>query len=253
MNLREKVAVITGSSRGIGRATALAMARADAKVVVSSRKERPCLSVVEEIRENGGEAIAIPCNISREEDLDTLVTGAVEAFGRIDALVCNAAVNPYFGPTSSISRDAYQKIMDANLWASLRLAALVAPDMASRRNGAIIFISSAATQFGSHSIGTYAMSKAAEGQLARNLAVEWGHANVRVNCIAPGLIRTDMARAIWEDPRNLEQVTKIFPLGRLGEPEDVANVVAFLASDAAGFITGQTLTVDGGMTIADRV
>ncbi|MCH8998301.1 MAG: SDR family oxidoreductase [Proteobacteria bacterium] len=248
-SLQDKVAVITGSSRGIGKAIAEAMAAAGAKVVISSRKAAPCEAVAEAINAGGGEAMALACNISEKAQLRALVDGTIERWGRIDALVCNAAVNPYFGPLAEITDEAYDKTMNTNLRSNLWLCNMVIPQMATRGGGAVILISSIAAFKGHGNLGVYALSKAADNQLARSLAVEWGRSNLRVNCIAPGLVRTDMARALWEDPDRLAQALESYPLGRIGEPEDIAGAAVFLASRAGNFVTGQTLVIDGGTTV----
>ena len=248
-SLRGQVAVVTGASKGIGRAIAEAMAAAGAKVVISSRKLGLCEQVAGAINESGGEAIALACNISHKEALQGLVDRTLEQWGQIDTLVCNAAVNPYFGPLAEIPDEAYEKTMTANLQSGLWLCNMVIPGMAARAGGAVILVSSIAGLKGHGNLGVYALSKAADMQLARNLAVEWGRANVRVNTIAPGLVRTDMARALWEDPDRLAQALESYPLGRIGEPQDIAGAAVFLASKAGNFMTGQTLVIDGGTTV----
>ena len=248
-SLQDKVAVITGSSKGIGKAIAEAMAAAGAKVVISSRKAGPCEAVAAAINEGGGEAMACACNISEKAQLRALVGATLERWGRIDALVCNAAVNPYFGPLAEIPDEAYEKTMTANLQSDLWLCNMVIPQMAERGGGAVVLLSSIAGLKGHGNLGVYALSKAAGMQLARNLAVEWGRSNIRVNTIAPGLVRTDMARALWEDPDRLAQALESYPLGRIGEPQDIAGAAVFLASRAGNFMTGQTLVIDGGTTV----
>ncbi len=249
-DLTGKVAIVTGSSRGIGRSIAETMAGLGAKVVVSSRKIEACEPVVEGIRQNGGESIAIPCNISRKDEVEALVARTQERLGPVDILVCNAAVNPVYGPMSSLSDEAFDKIMGSNVKSNLWLCNLVIPGMAERGDGAVVIISSIAGLRGTGVIGGYGISKAADFALARNLAVEWGPKNVRVNCIAPGLIQTDFARALWENPEALEQRNSQTPLRRIGTPDEIGPVAAFLASPAARFMTGQTIIVDGGVTIA---
>jgi NAD(P)-dependent dehydrogenase (short-subunit alcohol dehydrogenase family) len=249
-SLKNKVALITGSSRGIGKSIAEAMARAGAKVVISSRKAEACEQVAEDIRDTGGEAVAIPCNVSDRGQLQALVDATLKQWGRIDTLVCNAAVNPHFGSSLDISEEAYDKIMSTNVKNVLWLCRAVIPRMAERKDGAVIIVSSIAGFKGSRRLGTYAISKAADMQMTRNLAMEWGHENVRVNGIAPGLVRTDFARALWQDPENHARAVAAYPLGRLGEPEDIAGAAVFLAARAASWITGQTLVVDGGTSAA---
>ncbi len=249
-DLTGKVAIVTGSSRGIGRSIAETMASLGAKVVVSSRKIEACKPVVDGIKEKGGEAIAIACNISRKAEVEALIAGTRERLGPVDILVCNAAVNPVYGPMSALSDEAFDKIMGANVKSNLWLCNLVIPEMAERGGGAVVIVSSIAGIRGTGVIGGYGLSKAADFALARNLAVEWGPQNVRINCIAPGLIKTDFARALWEDPQALEQRNSQTPLRRIGTPDEIGPVAAFLASSAAGFMTGQTVIVDGGVTIA---
>lgn len=249
-SLAGKVALITGSSRGIGRAIAEAMADAGARVVISSRKADACESVAEGIRDAGGEAFAIPCNVSDLAQVQSLADATLGHWGRIDVLVCNAAVNPHFGSSQEIDESAFDKIMETNVKNVLWLCRAVIPQMAEREDGAVIIVSSIAGLKGTRRLGAYAISKAADMQLTRNLAAEWGHRNVRVNCIAPGLVRTDFARALWEDPENHAKALAAYPLGRIGEPEDVAGAAVFLAARAGAWITGQTLAVDGGATAA---
>ncbi len=248
-SLSGKVAIITGSTKGIGKSIAEAFAQAGAKVVISSRKEDKCNEVAAAINDAGGEALSVPCNISHKEQLQALVDTTLKAWGRIDVLVCNAAVNPYYGPLAEIPEDAYDKIMDTNVKSNLWLCNMVMPQMAERKDGAVIIISSIGGMKGNINLGAYGLSKAADMQLARNLAVEWGHANIRTNCIAPGLVRTDFAKALWENPDGVKRALASYPIGRLGEPEDIAGAALFLATQAGSFVTGQTLVVDGGTTI----
>jgi NAD(P)-dependent dehydrogenase (short-subunit alcohol dehydrogenase family) len=249
-SLTGKGAVVTGSSRGIGKAIAEALAALGANVIISSRKKQACDEVASEINaRGGGRATSIPANIGTKAEVEHLVTEARRALGSIDILVCNAASNPYYGPMAGISDEQFEKILRNNLISSHWLSTLISPEMIKRQSGSIIYISSMGGLRGSSVIGAYNISKAADFQLARNLAVEYGPYGVRVNCIAPGLIRTDFAKALWEDERNLANALSGTPLGRIGEPDDVAGVVAFLACDASRYITGQTLIVDGGATV----
>ena len=247
-DLTGHVAVITGSSKGIGRAIAERMAQHGARVVVSSRKADACEAVAAGIRAAGGEALVIPCNIGRKEELQALVDRTLDAWGRVDALVCNAAVNPYFGPGAGIPDDAWDRIMGTNIRSNHWLANMVLPGMASRNEGSVTIVSSIAGLRGSTSIGAYGISKAADMQLVRNLACEWGPHGVRANCIVPGLVRTDFARALWEDPENLRRRTRDTPLQRIGEPDEIAGAAVFLAAAAGRFMTGQTIVIDGGVT-----
>ncbi len=250
-DLTGKVAVITGSSKGIGKAIAARMAEAGARVVISSRKAEACAEVAAAINATFGEgrAISIPANISSKGDLQNLASVTNEKFGKIDILVCNAASNPYYGPLAGIADDQFRKILENNVIANHWLIGFVAPQMIARKDGAIIIISSIGGLRGSPVIGAYNISKAADFQLARNLAVEYGPHNVRVNCIAPGLIKTDFAKALWEDEVMLKMRTATTPLRRIGEPDEIAGAAIFLASQAGSFVTGQSIVVDGGVTI----
>ena len=248
-DLSGKVALVTGSTRGIGKAIAEAMAQFGARVVVSSRTSDACRDVAAAIVAGGGQALAVPCNVSHEDQLAELVDRTLDHWGRVDVLVCNAAVNPYLGPMAKASAGVYDKIMGTNVKNVLWLCNRVIPDMAERRDGAVIIISSIGGLKGHRTLGLYALSKSAEMQLARNLAVEWGPGNIRVNCIAPGFVRTDFARAFWEDTKVLTEALDAYPLGRIGEPEDVAGAAVFLASRAGTFVSGQVVVVDGGATI----
>ena len=250
-DLTGKTAIVTGSSRGIGRAVAEQMAEQGAKVVISSRKAGPCEEVAMSLSAKHGEgsAIAVPANISSKEDLQRLVDEANKAFGKIDVLVCNAASNPYYGPMAGITDDQFRKILDNNIVSNHWLIQMVVPQMIERRDGAIIIVSSIGGLRGSAIIGAYCVSKAADMQLARNLAQEYGPYNIRVNCVAPGLVKTDFARALWDTPEAEKRSSQATPLRRLGEPEDLAGAVIYLASKAGAWTTGQTIVVDGGSTI----
>jgi NAD(P)-dependent dehydrogenase (short-subunit alcohol dehydrogenase family) len=250
-SLDGKVAVITGSSRGIGKAIAERMAEHGARVVISSRKADACQQVADAINAKfgAGRAIALPANISRKEELRQLVDATNQQWGRIDVLVSNAASNPYYGPQAGIEDEQFRKILDNNIVANHWLISFVAPQMIERRDGSIIIVSSIGGLRGSSVIGAYCISKAADMQLARNLAVEYGPHNVRVNCIAPGLIKTDFAKALWEDAEMLKQRNATTPLRRIGEPDEIAGAAVYLASPASSFMTGQSLVIDGGVTI----
>ena len=251
-DLTGKVAIITGSTKGIGKAIAEAYARHGARVVISSRKADACSHVAGAIVDQGGAAIAVPCNISRKADLQALVEASRAAWGRIDILVCNAAVNPHFGSSLEISDAAFEKVMATNIEANMWLCRMVLPEMRARRDGVIIIVSSIGGLKGSADLGAYAISKAADMQIARNLAVEFGPDNIRVNCIAPGLVKTDFAAKLWQDTERAERRESITPLRRLGEPEDIAGAAVYLAARAGNWTTGQTLVVDGGVTITNR-
>ncbi len=249
-DLTGKTAIVTGSSRGIGRAIAEALAGAGAKVVVSSRKQDACEEAAAAIRAKGGSAVAVAAHAGDQAQLKALVEATRQKFGAADILVCCAGVNPHYGPMVEMPDAAFDRIMSANVKNVLYLSGLVLPEMAARRDGAILILSSIAGLRGTRGLGGYAVSKAAEMQLARNLALEWGAHNIRVNCIAPGLIRTEFARALWEDEALLKRRLEATPLGRLGEPEDIAGAALLLVAPAGRYITGQTLVVDGGVTAA---
>ncbi|MFS2110577.1 SDR family oxidoreductase [Sphingomonas sp. Sphisp140] len=250
-DLTGKVAIVTGSSRGIGKASAEALADAGAKVVISSRKQDACDEVAAEInaKHGAGTALAVAASISDKEALRHLVEETRRVFSRVDVLICNAASNPYYGPLEGIADDQFRKILDNNILSNHWLIQMVAPEMRERREGSIVIISSIGGLRGSPVIGAYNVSKAADLQLARNYAVEFGPDNVRVNCIAPGLIRTDFARALWEDPERAKATNSTTPLRRIGEPEEIAGAVVYLASRASAFMTGQAMVIDGGVTI----
>jgi NAD(P)-dependent dehydrogenase (short-subunit alcohol dehydrogenase family) len=250
-DLTGKVAIVTGSSRGIGLAIAAAMAEHGAKVVISSRKQDACDEVAHAINAQHGDqrAIAVAANISEKDALQNLVDETRKAFGKVDVLVCNAASNPYYGPMAGISDEQFRKILDNNVIANHWLISMVAPEMLERGEGSIIIVSSIGGLTSSTMIGAYNISKAADFQLARNLAAEFGPRGVRVNCIAPGLVKTDFARALWENPDTLKAVTRSTPLRRIGEPHEIAGAAVYLASPASTFMTGQAMIVDGGSTI----
>lgn len=249
-DLTDKVALVTGSTKGIGLAIATRMAELGAKVVISSRNQDACDDVAAALQKAGHAAIGIACNINYKEQLQHLVSQTREQFGKIDILVCNAALNPYFGPSQNIPDESFDKVMHANIGSVHRLCQMVIPDMAESGGGAVIIVSSIGGLKGTEHLGAYAISKAADMQIARNLAVEWGPKNVRVNCIAPGLVRTDFARALWENPEIYKATVSKYPLRRIGEPDEIAGAAVFLASKAGSFTTGQTIVIDGGGTIA---
>ena len=245
-DLTGKVAVVTGSSKGIGRAIAERLAEHGAKVVVSSRKADVCETVAAGIRAKGGEATVIPCHIARKEELQKLVDQTTALWAASTSWSATPRSIRISGPATGASDEVYERVMGANVRSNFWLANMVCPHMAERGGGSFILISSIGGLRGSASLGLYAISKAADMQLARNIAVEWGPKNVRANCIAPGLVRTDFARALWEDPVRYRKTTRDNPLQRIGEPDEIAGAAVFLASPSGSFVTGQTLVVDGG-------
>ena len=248
-SLAGKVALVTGSTRGIGKSIAEEMANVGAKVVISSRKAEACNAVQAEFAARGQEAIAVPCNVGDKAAAQNLVDTVLKKWGRIDILVCNAASNPHFGPMATASDDVFDKIMATNVKSVFWLANMVLPQM-GEQGGAMIIISSIGALRGSQVLGLYGTSKAAEAGLCRALAAEWGPKNIRVNTIAPGLIKTDFAKALWSDEARRKSREASTPLRRIGEPKDIGGVAVFLAAEAGSFVTGQMIVVDGGVTSA---
>tara|TARA_B110000263_G_scaffold39127_1_gene30759 strand:+ start:179 stop:943 length:765 start_codon:yes stop_codon:yes gene_type:complete len=252
-DLTGKTAIITGSSKGIGRSIAFAMAEQGANVVVSSRKADACQVTADEINQKyegkSGRAIVIPCNISDTTALQMLVDETRAQLGKIDILVCNAATNPYFGSIQNIPEKAIDKLMDNNIKSNILLCQMVIPEMVEREEGSIIIISSVGGLKASTVIGGYNVTKAADIMIVKNLAAEFGKHNVRTNAIAPGLFRTDFAKALWENPDILKASTAGCPMRRIGEPDEIGGAAVFLASKAGSFVNGHTLVVDGGVMV----
>ena len=249
-DLTGKTAVVTGSTKGIGKAIARALAQHGAQVVVSSRDEGRVAAAERELADEGLAVLGLPCNVGRKAELERLVDESRRAWGQIDIVVANAAINPHYGSFADISDEAFAKIMATNVQSNLWLAQLVADEMRERKDGAIVYVSSIGGTIGSTVIGAYCISKAADLQLVRNLAVELGPHNIRVNAITPGLVRTDFARALWEDEARAAERIARTPLRRLGEPDDIAGIAVYLASDAGRWTTGQSFVVDGGTSIS---
>jgi NAD(P)-dependent dehydrogenase (short-subunit alcohol dehydrogenase family) len=248
-DLSGKVALITGATRGIGKSIAEELARAGAKVAICSRKADACEATEKEFRGNGFEVLAKPCNVSRREELQEFVDATTAKWHAIDIVVANAATNPHYGPLTEISDEAFDKIIANNVKSVLWLAGMTLPGMAARGGGSLILVGSIGGILANSVIGAYGISKAAGHHLVRNLAAEWGPKNVRVNAIAPGLVKTEFARALWEDEKRRNERIAATPLRRLGEPRDIGGIAVFLASPAAAFITGQCIVADGGVTI----
>ena len=249
-DLSGKVAIVTGSSRGIGQAIAEEYADHGARVVITSRNIEPCEAVAAGINaKHPGAAIAVSASLSSKESLQAMVDAGRAAFGPIDILVCNAASNPHYGPMETISDEALRKTLDHNIVAQHWLITMVAPEMRARQSGSIILVSSIGGLRGSTILGAYAITKAADIQMVKNLAREFGPANVRINAIAPGLVKTYFARALWENPDNLKASVSNACLGRIGEPREIAGAAVFLGSNAASFMTGQTMVLDGGVVV----
>jgi len=250
-NLKNKSILITGSSKGIGKAIAFECAKHGAKVIISSRKSDICIQTADEINTNIGKEVAypIPANISDDSQLENLVSETIKKIGKIDVLVCNAATNPFMGSMLDMPIEKFDKVMHNNIRSNQVLCNLVLPEMVNREDGSIIIISSIAAIKGSPILGAYNISKAADVMIVKNIAAEFGNKNIRANSIAPGLIKTDFAKALWENPDILKSVLKSTPMQRIGEPNEIAGVAVMLASDAGNYINGQTIVVDGGTTI----
>ena len=249
--LKNKSILITGSSKGIGKAIAFECAKHGAKVIISSRKSDICIQTADEINTDIGKEVAfpIPANISDDSQLKNLVNETIKKIGKIDVLVCNAATNPFMGSMLDMPIEKFDKVMHNNIRSNQVLCNLVLPEMVNREDGSIIIISSIAAIKGSPILGAYNISKAADVMIVKNIAAEFGNKNIRANSIAPGLIKTDFAKALWENPDILKSVLKSTPMQRIGEPDEIAGVAVMLASDAGNYINGQTIVVDGGTTI----
>lgn len=248
-SLEGKVAIVTGGSKGIGLSIAHQMSALGAKIAIASRKIDACEAAVAEIEAKGGEAIAVACNISRREECENLVKVTHDRWGRLDTFVANAAVNPVFGPLAELTDEAFDKVMTSNVHSAIWFANAACPHIAEAGGGSFIIVSSIGGLRGSATLGAYGISKTADVGVARALAVEWGPRNITVNCILPGLVKTDFARALWEDEKMSADRIARTPIGRLGEPDDIGGIAAFLAGPAATFITGQVIVADGGTTI----
>jgi NAD(P)-dependent dehydrogenase (short-subunit alcohol dehydrogenase family) len=250
-DLTGQVALVTGAAGGLGRSIALAYAEHGADLVLADHDRAACESVAAECRALGRRACALSADLSEPHQVERLAIDALAAFGRIDALVCNAGMQGPAGPLHQVGDGAWQTVFQVNLHSAHTLAAQLVPPMAERGNGSVILMASIAGLRGNRSIGLYGLTKAALAQLARNLAVEWGPLGVRVNAISPGLIRTPLAKALLADDAFMQRRLGLTPLRRIGEPHEIAGVAVMLASRAGGFITGQNLVVDGGTTISD--
>ncbi len=252
-SLTGKVAIVLGSSRGIGRSIANEMAALGATVVVTARKLVDAERVRDEIAMQGGGAMAAACEASSKEDLAALVRQTLDTYGRIDAVVANVAVNPCFGPISTAEDEHWDIVATVNIKAVFWLAKMTMPEMAKVGGGTFTIISSVGALFGTLIAPVYGVSKAAELALVRNLAVEWGKQNIRVNAILPGLIQTDLSRPLWENKDLLANFEATTPLRRMGQPHDVGGLTAFLATPAGAYITGQTIVVDGGSAVVSNL
>ena len=249
-NLSGKTALITGSSSGMGKAIAEAMGQHGAKVVVSSNESVGILKTVEAFQKLGIEVVGIACDMSRKEEIDQLFQKATQYFGKIDILV-NCVGLAVTGGLQDISQDSFEKTMNLNLQAAIHLTQLVIPQMQAQKDGAIIYLASIAGVRGNRHLGLYGLSKAGLIELARNLAVEFGPDNIRVNTISPGMINTPFSESLMKNEEFMKKRLSQTPLRRVGEVEEIAGIAVMLASKAGGFMTGQNIIVDGGTTISD--
>jgi NAD(P)-dependent dehydrogenase (short-subunit alcohol dehydrogenase family) len=251
-SLEGRRAVVTGASRGIGEAIAARLAEHGADLIIASRKVEACEAVASTINERlKRKAVrAAQCHIGRKDEIEALVSLAERELGGVDIVVSNAAINPHFGPSETITDEQFDKIITANVKASHWLAQLTMPKMRARGSGVFIVISSIGAFVGTNAIGVYNLSKAADLQLVRNLAVEYGPSGVRANAICPGIVKTHMAEALWKDPKIEAAISKTLPLRRFGEPDDIAGAAVFLASPASRWMTGQQIVIDGGALIS---
>ncbi len=249
-DLRGKVAIVTGSSRGIGFASARGMSEHGAKVVICSRKAEACDAAASEIRLAGGEAIAVPCNIGRKDELQRVVDAAHDAWGRVDVVMANAAIHPWVGSVLDLKEETFAKFMQVNVQSSIWLAQMTLPGMLERGYGRFIVVASIVGLLGDPMTGTYGLTKAADMQFVRNLACEFASRGVTANCIAPGTFKTEMARSQWEDEALVRWYQGRNPSRRFGEVDEIAGLAVLLASPSGGYINGQTIAVDGGHTVS---
>ncbi|MEM7370122.1 MAG: glucose 1-dehydrogenase [Bacteroidota bacterium] len=247
--LTDKVAIITGASKGIGKAIAYAMGKAGAKVVISSRKQEAVDVVVEEFKAAGIEAAGIACNVGKMDQIPGLIQGTLDTFGRIDIVVNNAGTNPAFGPITQLEDWAYDKIMDVNLRGPYELARKAHPHLKANGGGSVINISSVEGFTPSEGLGIYSVSKAALIMMTKVMANEWGRDKIRVNAICPGFIRTKLSQGILDNPQLYKMIMAKQAVKHDGQPEDIAGTAVLLASDQSKFLTGTSITIDGGLTI----
>ena len=251
-DLRGKVAIVTGSSRGLGLASARGMAEHGARVVISGRKLEPCEAAAAQINAMGGEAIAVACNIGRKDELQRLVDAAESKWGRVDIVMANAAIHPWVGSVLDLKEETFNKFMQVNVQSSIWLAQMTVPGMVARGYGRFMVVASIVGLLGDPVTGTYGLTKAADMQLVRNMALEFAHKGVTANCIAPGTFKTEMARSQWEDQAMIDWYQQRNPSRRFGEVDELAGLAVLLASPSGAYINGQTIAVDGGHTISFR-
>jgi dehydrogenase/reductase SDR family member 4 len=249
-DLRGKVAIITGSSRGLGLASAIGMAEHGAKVVISGRKSEACEAAAAQIRAAGGEAIAVPCNIGRKDELQRLVDATITQWERVDIVMANAAIHPWIGSVLDLKEETLNKFMQVNVQSHIWLAQMTVPGMLERGYGRFIVVASIVGLLGDPVTGTYGLTKAADMQFVRNMATEFASRGIAANCIAPGTFKTEMARSQWENDALVKWYTERNPSKRFGEVHEIAGLAVLLASPSGGYINGQTIAADGGHTIS---
>lgn len=250
-SLAGRVALVTGGTRGIGLASARLLAQAGAAVVVASEDAAACQQAASELRAQGLLASGLCCDVADRAQVDALAAQVIERHGRVDVLVCNAGIAPHMGPIATASDDDYERTMTVNLRSALWLTSAVIPHMALGGGGSVVLMSSIAGIRGNRGLGVYSLSKAGLAALARNLAVEWGPARIRVNAVSPGVVQTEFARPLTGNDAAMQRRLALTPLRRTGTPEEIAGSVLYLASPAGAFVTGHNLIVDGGTTIGD--
>ncbi|HEX9940582.1 MAG TPA: glucose 1-dehydrogenase [Thermoanaerobaculia bacterium] len=247
--LAGRIAVVTGASRGIGEAIAGALAGAGARLVLASRKLEGVQAVADRIRAEGGEAIAVACHTGRPAEVEALAAKAKEAFGGVDVLINNAATSPHFGPLLDAEESQWDKTFEVNVKGYVHAVRACVPLMRERGGGAIVNVASVAGMVPHGGLGVYGVSKAAVLMLTKTLAVELARDGIRVNAIAPGLIQTRFSEVLWSSPEARERALRTIPQRRIGQPDDLAGAVLYLAGDAARFTTGAVLVIDGGQTL----
>ena len=246
--LNKKTAIVSGGSKGIGKAIALKYAQAGADVVICSRRKENLEAAVMEAESNGFSLIPIECNTSNFDSIQSVVDLTMDKFGKVDILVNNAATNPYYGPILNSEDSHWDKIFDVNVKGYFNFAKACSISMIKNNYGKIINVASIAAKTPLEGLGVYNISKAAVVMLTKVLAKELGQHNIQINTLAPGLIKTDFSKALWEDENTYNKIVKSIPQGKMGTPEDISGMALYLASDASDFITGSIFTVDGGIT-----
>lgn len=249
-NLHGKVALVTGSSKGIGKSIARGLAQHGARVVVSSRSQEAVEAVADEFRAGGLEAVGIACHVGDPAQQERLIQKTLEAFGRLDILVNNAAISPYYGPLEQTDEAAFDKIMQVNVKAPWMLANRAFRHMKEQGGGSIINIASVEGLRPGFGLGLYSVTKSALIMLTQNQAKEWGRYGIRANALCPGLIRTKFSEGLWSNEKVVTHYTRATPLGRIAEPDEMAGAVVLLASDAGSYMTGGVYTADGGYLVS---